>query len=319
MERMFSQRLGRALAPVLKALPDLQEIRLRAGRPLLIRFKNREYGVDEQGRMTKTLEAGLRVNAPDVKETLDRLCQYSLYAYADEMRQGFLTIKGGHRVGLCGQMVVKDGQVDGIRHISSLNIRIAHQVPGCGAKVLPRLFCENSLCHTLIVAPPGCGKTTLLRDIVRLLSNGGFLDGLGYVEGMTVGVADERSEIGACYQGVAQNDLGIRTDVMDNCPKAMGVTRLIRTMSPQVIAVDELGGDRDMEAVLEAAACGCRVIATMHGQGREDADRRFFAAGRGKPPFEKYVVLSDKKTFDRIPDVIGENGMERSSGRYMCG
>ena len=319
MEQMFSHRLRQVLSTVLGHPEQLQEIRLRAGQPLLIRYKNRECGVDPGGRLTERMTDAFKATARDVKETLDCLCQYSLYAYADEMRQGFLTVKGGHRIGIAGQVVIEEGQIKSIRYVSSLNIRIAHQIPGCGAKVLPRLFNENGLCHTLIIAPPGCGKTTILRDIVRLLSWGGQLEGVGRIPGMTVGVVDERSEIGACYQGLPQNDLGPRTDVMDNCPKVVGMMRLVRTMAPQVIAVDEIGGEGDMAAVEEAMNCGCRMIATIHGRNMEEVRKRLGMEAGQEMPFEKYVLLPDNKEFDRAPQVMTEEGRSRISGRYLCG
>ena len=152
-----------------------------------------------------------------------------------------------------------------MKYISCINIRLAHQIPGCAAKVMPYIRRKDWVAHTLIISPPRCGKTTLLRDIIRQLSNGsqGF-------SGLTVGVVDERSELAGCYQGIPQNDLGMRTDVLDGCPKAEGMRMLIRSMSPAVVAVDELGKEEDYKAVETVIHCGCKLIATAHGNSMED-------------------------------------------------
>ena len=162
---------------------------------------------------------------------MEYISSYSMYAYIEQLKQGFLTIRGGHRVGICGTVVMDHDKVKTIRHISGLNIRIAHEVKGCADTLYSLCTRMGKLIPTLIISPPGCGKTTLLRDMIRKISD----------EGQTVGVVDERSEIGACYQGVAQNDLGIQTDIMDACEKGQGMNMLIRSMAPDVIAVDEIG------------------------------------------------------------------------------
>ncbi len=159
--------------------------------------------------------------------------------------------------------------------------------------------------HTLIVSPPRCGKTTLLRDIIRQLSTGSQGHG-----GVTVGVVDERSELGACYQGVPQNDLGIRTDILDCCPKARGMMMLIRTMSPQVIAVDEIGGREDMEAIEYVMNCGCRLAATVHGSSMDDIRQKPFLGEMVKAGmFQRYIVLSGKGQAGRVQEIFDSKGM----------
>ena len=174
-----------------------------------------------------------------------------------------------------------------MKYISCINIRLAHQIPGCAAKVMPYIRRKDWVAHTLIISPPRCGKTTLLRDIIRQLSNGsqGF-------SGLTVGVVDERSELAGCYQGIPQNDLGMRTDVLDGCPKAEGMRMLIRSMSPAVVAVDELGKEEDYKAVETVIHCGCKLIATAHGNSMEDVlSQPFFLKLRDMQVFERYIVL----------------------------
>lgn len=271
----------------------LQEIRLRVHAPLLIIYHGKEYAVTEQGKRTKEIKAAYQVTRQDIKEALELISSYSMYAYEEELRQGYITIMGGHRIGMAGKIIMDNRHIKTMRYISFLNIRLSHEIKGCATELLPYLYDgNNGIHHTLIVSPPRCGKTTLLRDIIRQLS-----DGNDTFEGVTVGVADERSEIGACYMGEPQNDLGIRTDVLDGCPKAQGMMMLIRTMAPQVIAVDEIGNREELDAMEYAVNCGCRLIATVHGSSFKDL--------LGKPVlknmvevgiFERFVLLKDRKT-----------------------
>ena len=259
--RMFARSVRDVLEGLSLEFEQLQEIRMRVDTPLFLWYGNREYGVTKGGQLGQAGREGLRrISERELRETVECMGNYSLYAFEDEIRQGFLTVRGGHRVGLAGKAVMENGNLKTLKYISALNVRFAHQIKGCGEKVLPFLFEEERLCHSLLISPPRGGKTTLLRDLVRLLS-----DGTGTVPGRNVGVVDERGEIGACYQGIPQNDLGARTDVLDCCPKALGMMMLIRSMAPQVVAVDEIGSREDLEAVEYAAGCGCAVLATAHG------------------------------------------------------
>jgi stage III sporulation protein AA len=282
----------------------LQEIRLRVKEPLIIIYDNREYFVNSSGGLMPGLTQAYVVTAEDIRDTLDFISQYSLYAYEDEIRQGYITIQGGHRVGIAGKVVMDTREIKTIRHISFLNVRLAHQIKDCGIALLPKLRDAMGIRHTLIISPPRCGKTTLLRDLVRLLS-----DGCDGYPGVTVGVVDERSELGACYQGIPQNDLGKRTDILDGCPKAYGMLMLIRSMSPVVVAVDEIGSREDIEAIEYVINAGCSILATVHGNSIDDI--------RNKPVlrrlveeriFERYVVLNNRGgigTIERIFDAQG--------------
>ncbi|MCL2358112.1 MAG: stage III sporulation protein AA [Defluviitaleaceae bacterium] len=254
-----------------KREPDgITEIRLRADKPIILRVGGREIFLDN-------------ATAEDIRETMERVSQYSFYAFEAELAAGYITLPGGHRVGVTGQVVTENGAVRAWRHISALNIRIARSVFGCADGVLPKIFSEKAFLHTMIVSPPGFGKTTLLRDIVRQISNGG----------LTVGLADERSEIAGCFRGIAQNDVGKRTDVLDGCPKALAMVMLLRGMSPDVIAADELGGEEDARAVDAVLNAGVKLLCTAHGRDVADIMANPALAGvTGRRVFERFIVLS---------------------------
>lgn len=283
---------------------DLQEIRLRAGRPLLIKIHSRERFLTMDGESTEDSQKALIVTAAVLKETLEYVSRYSLYAYEEELRQGFLTVKGGHRVGLSGQMVKERGGNGLIRNVQFLNIRVAHEVRDCALPLLPFVYQRKRFFNTLIVSSPGAGKTTMLRDLIRLIS-----DGNSYGAGQTVGVVDERSELGACHLGVPQNDLGLRTDVLDGCKKSEGMLLLIRSMSPDIIAVDELGGREELEAVTYAATCGIGVAATVHGRSyAEILDKPGFREAFSRGLFERVILLSDQPVVGTLAAVTDGKG-----------
>ncbi len=284
----------------------LQEIRLRMNAPLLIIYANQESFITEDAKISDNPRKAIIITKNEIKETMEYISNYSLYAFEDEIRQGFITINGGHRIGIAGKTIMEDDVIKGMKHISFINIRLAHQVKGCANPVLPYLFNEQAsgIFHTLIISPPRCGKTTLLRDIIRQLS-----DGSSHHPGMSIGVVDERSEIGACYMGTPQNELGMRTDILDCCPKAKGMMMLIRSMSPQIIAVDEIGSKEDMDAIDYVIGCGCKLIATVHGSSIEDIKNKPILGELVKKQlFERYIILSNIKGVGHLEEIYDTEG-----------
>lgn len=282
----------------------LQEIRLRIGQPLLLVIKGEEYGLGEEGICT-TLRS-YRVGAEDLTSVLKCISGFSLYALEEELKQGFITLEGGHRVGLVGKAVLENNTLKTLKYISGMNIRIAHEVIGCSQKVMPYILGRDKVYHTLIISPPQCGKTTLLRDMIRNLSDG--FSGYGPY---TVGVVDERSEIAACYQGVPQNNVGKRTDVLDGCPKAIGMRMLLRSMSPDIVAVDEIGKAEDCTALLEMLSAGITIIATVHGKDLSDCEKRpILKELLQEGLFERIIILSSRQGPCTIEKILeGNNGL----------
>lgn len=295
---VLAKQLSEVLRKQILDFTQLQEIRLREEKPITIVYQGREqFLTGENNNLIVMRER-------DIQETLDYISNYSLYAYENELRQGFITLEGGHRVGVAGQTVLEGNQVKNMRYISSMNIRIAHEVKGCADSVIPYISREKELCHTLLISPPRCGKTTLLRDIVRQSS-----DGCKYVRGTTVGVVDERSEIGACYRGMPQNDLGIRTDILDCCPKEEGMLLMIRSMAPRILAVDEIGTKEDVQAIEYALHCGCIMLATAHGTSLEELRQKpLFDRLIERKQFERYVVLSNQRKTGGVEGIYDERG-----------
>ncbi|MGN1231538.1 MAG: stage III sporulation protein AA [Anaerotignum sp.] len=284
-----------------ESLADVQELRLRSGQPFLLKKAEGIFSLEKSGALLSApWEGGIRISTADLRETVSLLSAYSLYAFEEELRQGYLTIAGGHRVGFCGKVVLENGEIRTLRQVNALNIRIAREQRGWGEQFLPRLLEKGEFCHTLIVSPPGCGKTTLLRDIVRCLSE----------REKTVGVVDERGEIAPLRDGIPQMDVGPCTDVLEGCPKAKGMALLLRSMCPDIIAVDELGRKEDIEAVEEALNAGVKLIATAHGRDFADLETRpqlrFLIR---KKIFERYLFLSNRNgtgTAEEIRDREGK-------------
>ncbi len=253
------------MAEVLKRKKtELYEIRIRSNAPLCVYTDNGVSYLSAAGEYTQSMNDALFLAPEEVEQWLQHLCRHSLYAYKEEVAQGYITVEGGHRIGIAGQVVFGKQGIEDMKYISSMNIRISHEAIGCAEPLLPFLYQNGKICSTLIVSPPMCGKTTLLRDLIRCVSNG-IYDGHPY----KIGVTDERGELAASYMGCFGNDLGYHTDVLTNSGKTDGIVRLLRSMSPEIIAMDELGKGEDMIAVKTAFAYGCNIFATVHGKNPE--------------------------------------------------
>ena len=281
---------------------ELQEIRLRIGKPLIIVSDNIEFVLHKI------------IEKEELMEILEYVSNYSLYAFENELKQGFITIEGGHRVGMTGQVQIEEGEVKNIKHISSMNIRISHEVLNCADVIFPYITENKQICNTLIISPPRCGKTTMLRDLIRQVS-----DGNRWVRGCTVGVVDERSELGGCYLGVPQNKLGMRTDILDCCPKSKGMLMLVRSMAPQVIAVDEIGSAEDIHALEYAMHCGCKMLATVHGTSMEEIRKKPILDELIKRhKFERYVVLGNTHHIGEVEGIYDNRGSALFQEAIVC-
>lgn len=294
---MFPDYMRKKWEKVSERVNELQEIRFRAGKIIILMLQGEEKYLREDGEIIKDCREACRITAQDMEAILNHICGYSLYAFADEIRQGFITVPGGHRVGMAGQVILEaDGRIRNMKYIRSMNIRVSHEIKGVADAVMPYLYEQRNLLNTLIISPPGSGKTTLLRDIVRQIS-----DGNRYGEGVNVAVVDERSEIAGCYMGCPQNDVGMRTDVLDACPKVSGMMMLLRSMAPQVVAVDELGSEADMRALKQVMQCGIRIMATIHGDSLEEIKRKDFLQDILKQKtFGRYIILERKEGICKI-------------------
>ncbi len=304
--KIFSLKLRTVFGKLNIDYGKLQEIRLRINAPLLIIYSNKEAFISEDAGIVYDPAKAIIISKNEIRETMEYISNYSLYAFEDEIKQGFITVNGGHRIGIAGKTIIENDMIKSMKHISFINVRLAHQVKGCADPVLPYVVNkqQKDIYHTLIISPPRCGKTTLLRDLIRQLS-----DGNRFLEGRSIGVVDERSEIGACYMGVPQNELGIRTDILDCCPKAKGMMMLIRSMSPQIIAVDEIGSKEELEAIDYVIGCGAKLIATVHGSSIEDIKNKPILCELVKKKlFERYIILSNLTGVGSLEEIYDADG-----------
>ncbi len=287
-----------------EVMEEIEEIRLRLGKPLMLGLTREDVMVTPQGQPTTIPEFGYAVTEQDVARAVHLVSGSSIYAFEEEIKNGFITVRGGHRVGLAGKVVVDKGRVKTIKCISGLNIRVAREVVGAADSIMPYLInpVTKEFHHTIIISPPRCGKTTLMRDIIRQLATG--IPKLDF-KGCAVGVVDERSEIAGCFNGVPQKDLGIRTDVLDGCPKAEGMMMLIRAMGPQVIATDEIGKTEDAGALEEALNAGIKVLTTAHGADREEIYQRpALKYIMEQAVFERLVILGRSRGVGTVEDIM---------------
>lgn len=273
----------------------LQEIRIRLYQPMELIFDtNVEW-------MTS-----VRPNKGDGIHIVNQLSQFSLYRMTDELREGYITIEGGHRVGIAGRVNTLDGSVKALQYITFFNIRVAKQKIGAAKAILPYIYNQGKYVNTLIVGAPQTGKTTIIRDATRLISTG-----WKNVQAQKVGVIDERSEIAASIDGIPQHDLGFRTDVMDACPKVEGMMMMIRSMSPDVLVVDEIGHTDDISALMEAVHAGVTVICTIHGQDLLELQKRpSLTPIFEQKIFERIILLEKSKRPAKLKAVFDQDNKE---------
>lgn len=297
------------LAPTLKDIfmqinPDhfnhLEEIRLRCAQPLLLKMGDQEWAVNPQGGLEKSLASGYVVGEEDIFRTLISISDNSLYAFEEEIRRGFITIPGGHRVGLAGQVLMEGGEVKTIKDFSSLSFRIAREIKDCSLPLLRHIYQQSLPGNTLLISAPRCGKTTILRDLARNISAGNR-----WGPACSLSVIDERSELAGSYRGRVQMDLGPRTDVLDACPKALGMMMAIRALGPQVIITDEIGRQEDIAALQECINAGVAVIASAHARDLSEARKRpmlqeILASGA----FQTLITLSRRQGPGTVEEIV---------------
>jgi stage III sporulation protein AA len=293
--RLLPQRLQRGAMH----LPDwakeqTEEFRLRAGQPLTALGAEGEFVVEP--------EAGNRIEQTDLEMLCDRLTDYSRYAAAQTLCRGYLTARGGFRVGICGTAVMRGGDNTNIKAISSMTIRIGREIAGASDSILPQLFDDGAFCSTLLLSPPGAGKTTLLRDLVRNLSNG-----TADFPAHRVSVVDERGEIALMVNGMAQVAIGCHTDVLDGCPKAVGIPIMLRSANPQIIAVDEITVAEDIAAMTAAANCGVALLATIHARDRQEIEQKAL-----------FAHLMEEKVFRRMVTIRKANMQREYQVETLC-
>lgn len=263
--KYFSKNIQTSLRSI--NFENAREIRIRLGKPIFIRAETE-------------IKIEYIPTRYDLDETFARICRYSPYAYNEDIKRGYITLEGGCRVGICGDVV--EGNT--VKNISSLNIRVSRQVIGCSKKII-NIIKGN----VLIASPPGCGKTTMLRDIIRHLSS----------SGKNIGIADERGEISGSAMGQAYLDLGERSDVILNCKKSKAMEMLLRSMAPDIIAVDELGGSEDIKAVFSIIHSGVKLLATIHAEDIEEVKFRLGSLYE-KSVFDSIVFLKGIGAVDKI-------------------
>ncbi|CAM3588869.1 stage III sporulation protein AA [Marinicrinis lubricantis] len=298
---------------------QLEEIRVRERRPLEIAFAGGFGFVTPSGAVGGDPQLAYMPSQEDCRQFIDCITEHSLYSYEEQLKQGYITITGGHRVGLSGTAVTADGRVKHLKEISSFNFRLAKEYKDSALPMIPYLWSreKHTYLHTLILSPPMLGKTTMVRDLARLLSSG-IIQGQASYPSLKVSIVDERSEIAACHRGVPIFDVGPRTDVLDRCPKAEGMMMLIRSMSPEMIVVDELGSADDAAAVKEAVRSGIKLLATAHAASlAELRSRPAMKELLEMKAFERYILLESRSGQFYQARILDGNGQTMGTVRSL--
>lgn len=292
-----------------KDLDAINEIRIRAEKPIMFITSRGDFSITPQGLKTYDYSDCLKIQSNELLQVLGLICNNSIYAHMDTLKNGFITLAGGHRVGITGKAVIEDNKIKNIKDISSINIRIAREIKGVANCIIKYVIKNKTdVYNTLIVSPPGYGKTTLLRDMLRILSDG--CESLEF-KGMKIAIIDERSEIASLTKGIPQNDIGIRSDVLDCYSKKDGIMLALRTMSPQIIATDEIGNIGDYEALQEVVNCGVRILTTAHGVDIEDIKKRRSTRNiLQENIFERFILLGKNNQIGKIKDILDGNKLK---------
>ncbi len=278
------EHMRRMLAKTFSAVEEtVQEVRIRNNLPLIVGTQKGSFAVLPDGRISPAVGGAYIVEGSDIQRIFRAICENSVYAFSEDIRQGFVTIRGGHRVGITGRAAVCDGRVETFREISSINIRIAREIVGAANSIIDNVLIHDRIKNTLIVAPPMGGKTTVLRDLTRQISD----------KGIKCAVVDERGEIASIFHGIPQNNVGVQTDIIENVPKAQGMIMLMRTMSPQLIVTDEIATKEDADALMQCFGTGVAVVASTHaGSAEEVMQREFLKPLLGGMGFRQIIVLA---------------------------
>ena len=295
-EELFPQYIFKAIS--LLPIKKLNEIRLRLNKKIIVTLQGKSYYLCQEG-LTGKAEKAIVADKFLIDEIVKRACENSVYAYSNQIKEGFLTLKGGARIGLCGEGVCENGGVKTLKNINSLAIRVPHEVKGCSLSVMEYLF-RNDFLSTLIISPPGCGKTTFIRDLIYQLSQKNYC--------YNVLVCDERFEIANCFNGINTLDVGEFCDIESGVSKSYAFKNGIRAMRPDILVTDELGCKEDFEAVVQASSCGTVLLASIHAKDIDDLKLKpSFENILKEKIFDRYVVLSSRNGPGTVEGVFDEN------------